>query len=318
MPYTADEIEAIRADLFADDVMYDVETLANLKEDQLIKFFESGGTELPFMAIIGPAMKHSKNPEKTHMVFPEKALLGRPTKMKTAPRHFILKQPMEGPWPASYQVALLANGCFWGSEKGMWRLPGVHSTAVGYAAGYTPNPTYAEVCSAQTGHTEAVQVIFDPGRISFVDILRWFWESHDPTCGMRQGSDVGTQYRSGAYWFDDEQKELILASKAAYEEALGRPITTECAGASDYDQYGEAFYYAEAHHQQYLARPGARPYCSAQPQQVSLPPFESWCPSSALASKHAPRLPEAFWAKHGPKPHCVLKSPDAPIEVGDW
>ena len=135
---------------------------------------------------------------------------------------------------------------------------------------------------------------------------------------MAQGNDVGTQYRSGLYWLNEEQKQLILASKEAYEKALGgRAITTECAAASDYDQYGGCFYYAEDYHQQYLAKPGARPYCSAQPQCVSLPSFESWAPKE-LHETHAPKLPEAFWKKHGPTPHCVINSPDAPIRWGDW
>ena len=212
---------------------------------------------------------------------------------------------MQGPWPEGHKVMIFANGCFWGSEKGAWRLPGggIYATAVGYAAGFTPNPSYEEACSGRSGHTEAVQVVFDPAKISFVDILRWFWESHDPTQGMGQGNDRGTQYRSGVYYADEEQKALIEASKAAYQKALGQAITTEVAAASDYDQ---CFYYGEDYHQQYLAKPGARPYCSAQPRQVPLPPFESWAPKELL-EKHAPKLPEAFWAQHGPKPHCVIK-----------
>lgn len=178
--------------------------------------------------------------------------------------------------------------------------------------------------------------------MSFVDILRWFWEAHDPTSGMGQGNDRGTQYRSGFYWFDDEQKALIEASKAAYGKALGKSITTETAAASDYDKYGGVFYYGEDYHQQargahrhalpppppcrpaashppppqYLAKPMARPYCSAQPQCVSLPPFEEWAPPGL--EHHAPKLPEAFWKRHGPKPHCVIRSPDEPIKWGDW
>jgi len=256
------------------------------------------------------------------MISPEKALKGRQEKMRIAAKHYVLGNQMEGPWPEGHEVCVFANGCFWGSEKGIWRLPtngpgGILTTAVGYAAGFSPNPSYEECCSGMTGHTEAVQVVFDPTKLSFVDILRWFWEAHDPTCGMGQGNDRGTQYRSGFYWFNDEQKALILASKAAYEKALGRTITTECAPAADYDQYGGVFYYGEDHHQQYLAKPGARPYCSAQPQCVSLPPFESWCPKE-LQAKHAPKLPDAFWAKHGPKPHCVIRSPHEPIAWGDW
>ena len=248
------------------------------------------------------------------MVPKERALPGRERKMPVAARHYVLGNPMEGPWPANLKTFVFANGCFWGSEKGIWRLPGggIHSTAVGYAAGYTPNPTYEEACSGLTGHTEAVQVVYDPEKISLVDILRWFWEAHDPTQGMGQGNDRGTQYRSGAYYVDAEQKALIEASKAAYEGAMKAkgfgPITTEVAAASDYAQL---FYYGEDYHQQYLAKPGARPYCSAQPRCVSLPAFESWCPPGL--EHHAPKLPEAFWAQHGPKPHCVINSPDEPI-----
>ena len=160
--------------------------------------------------------------------------------------------------------------------------------------------------------------MYDPEKISFVDIMRFMFEAHDPTAGMSQGNDVGTQYRSGFYWMDDEQKELILAGKAAYEKALGRTITTETAAASDYDQYGGCFYYGENYHQQYLAKPGARPYCSAQPQGVSMPPFEQWCPKE-LQEKHAPKLPEAFWKKHAPGKGCrVVMAPNEPIKWGDW
>eukprot|EP00931_Biecheleriopsis_adriatica_P088253 TRINITY_DN62617_c0_g1_i1.p1 TRINITY_DN62617_c0_g1~~TRINITY_DN62617_c0_g1_i1.p1 ORF type:complete len:301 (-),score=66.62 TRINITY_DN62617_c0_g1_i1:72-974(-) len=267
------------------------------------------------MRILMKVMKKKKEPE---MVKKEDALRGRDTVMKVAEKHYVLGTPMRGPWPEGFQVCVFANGCFWGSEKGVWRLPGggIHSTAVGYAAGFTPNPSYEEACSGRTGHTEAVQVVFDPAKIGLVDILRWFWEAHDPTCGMGQGNDRGTQYRSGLYYFDDEQKQLYEASRNAYQAALqaagkgeGDNITTEIAAASDYT---EIFYYAEDYHQQYLAKPGARPYCSAQPQVVSLPPFESWAPES-LKEKYAPKLPEAFWKQHGPSPHCVIKSPNEPI-----
>lgn len=236
--------------------------------------------------------------------------------MRIADKHFVLGNPMKGPWPAGFKVATFANGCFWGSEKGIWRLPGtgIHSTAIGYCAGSTPNPTYEEVCSGQTGHTEACQVVFDPAKISLTDILRWFWEAHDPCSGMGQGNDRGTQYRSGFFAADEEEMKLIVASRDAYQAALkqsgnDRQITTEIAPAS-------IFYYGEDYHQQYLAKPGARPYCSAQPQCVSLPQFSKWCPEGL--EHHAPKLPEAFWTKHGPTPHCVIKSPDAPIKWGDW
>jgi len=244
------------------------------------------------------------------MVPKSKALPGRSTPLSVSPSHYVLGTPMKGPWPEGFKVAVFANGCFWGSEKGAWRLPfGIHSTAVGYAAGFTPNPTYEEACSGMTGHTEAVQVVYDPSKISFVDIMRWFWESHDPTQGMGQGNDRGTQYRSGFYYFDDEQKALIEHSKLAYEAAIGKKITTEVKAAADFEQ---VFYYAEDYHQQYLAKPGARPYCSAQPLQVSLPDFEKWAPSEL--AHHAPKLPKAFWDLHSPSPHCVIRSPHMPIQ----
>merc|ERR1712151_37661 len=204
----------------------------------------------------------------------------------------------------------------WGSEKGIWRLPGggSHSTAVGYAGGSTPNPNYNEVCGGRTGHTEAVQVVFDPARISLVDILRWFWQSHDPTQGMGQGGDRGTQYRSGLYYFDAEQKQLMEASKLSYGRCLRQagkstgPITTEIRAAADFFKVpGAVFYYAEEYHQQYLAKPGSRKYCSAEPLQVSLPAFDTWAPKGF--DHHAPKLTEAFWRKHAPKQHCVLDAP---------
>lgn len=243
----------------------------------------------------------------TKMVSAEQALRGRTNKMRVSKRHYVLRNPMVGPWPENLKVCVFANGCFWGSEKGAWRLPGggVYTTAVGYAAGFTPNPTYQEVCSGRTGATEAVQVVYDPQKISFIDILRWFWESHDPTQGMGQGNDRGTQYRSGLYYFDEDQHMLIEASLQAYEKALraarkGRgSITTEVRASSD---FVDLFYYAEDDHQQYLAKPGARPYCSAQPLKVSLPPFWEWCPAD-LQEKHAPKLSETFWQKHGLKGH---------------
>lgn len=237
--------------------------------------------------------------------------------MEIAESHYVLKNPMKGPWPEGFQRVVFANGCFWGSEKGAWRLPGAYSTAVGYSAGQVPHPTYREVCSGSTGHTESVQVVFDPAKLSTADVLRWFWESHDPTQGDGQGNDRGTQYRSGLYYFDDEQRQLFEASKNAYEAALkkagkgrGDRITTQIAAAADFE---EIFYYAEDYHQQYLAKPGARPYCSAQPQQVPLPPFAEWAPEGL--EKHAPKLSEDFWGEHAPAPHSVIRAPAAPIET---
>jgi len=205
---------------------------------------------------------------------------------------------------------VFGTGCFWGTEKGFWRFPGVHSTAVGYCAGFTPNATYEEVCSGQTGHNEVVQVVYDPSAISFVDLLRQFWESHDPTQGMGQGNDMGTQYRSGIYYTSAEQKALAEASKQAYQAALAQAgrkqaITSEILECP-------AFYYAEDYHQQYLAKPGSRPYCSAQPTGVSLPDAKSWLPAGLEA--HLSRLPEAFWAQHAPRPGCVIRAPNAPIQ----
>lgn len=250
------------------------------------------------------------------MISPDQAMKGRPQKMAGIDglRHYVLGNKLEEV-PDGFEVAVFGNGCFWGSEKSIWRLPkGIHSTAVGYCAGYTPNPTYNEACSSMTGHTEGFRVVYDPKEISYVDILRMFWESHDPTQYMGQGNDRGSQYRSGAYYFNDDQRRLIEASKAAYEKALGgREIKTEIAAASDYDKYGGLWYFAEPYHQQYLAKPGARPYCSAQPQGVSLPPFETWAPED-LKEKHAPALPEAFWKKHGPVRGCsVVRFNNEPI-----
>jgi len=253
------------------------------------------------------------------MISKEQALPGRQDALRVSQKHFVLGTAMKGPWPAGSQMCVFGNGCFWGSEKGIWRLPGkgIISTAVGYAGGYTPNPTYEEVCSGRTGHTEAVQVVFDPEKISLVDILRWFWESHDPTAGMGQGNDRGSQYRSALYYFDDEQRQLYEASRDAYNGALQkagkRKITTEIAAAADVSGGQELFYYAEDYHQQYLAKPGARPYCSAQPQQVPLPSFDTWAPA-ALQKKFAPFLNEDFWRRYAPKPHCVIQSPNEPIQ----
>jgi peptide-methionine (S)-S-oxide reductase len=185
------------------------------------------------------------------------ALPGRTTPMPVPARHFVNGNPLAGPFPAGLRQAVFALGCFWGAERKFWQLPGVYTTAVGYIAGHTPNPTYEEVCSGRTGHTEAVLVVYDPARISYRELLRTFWEAHDPTQGMRQGNDVGTQYRSGIYWFDDEQRAAATATAADYGARLKAagygPVTTELAAAGP-------FYYAEDYHQQYLAKnPGG--YC---------------------------------------------------------
>lgn len=195
--------------------------------------------------------------KSVQMPKPEDALPGRTEPMPVTNRHSVNGNPLLPPFPAGMQQALFGLGCFWGAERKFWQLPGVYTTAVGYAAGYTPNPTYREVCSGMTGHNEVVLVVFDPARISYTQLLKTFWEAHDPTQGMRQGNDVGTQYRSGIYTFDAEQQQLALASRAQYQTALHAAgygdITTEILPAPP-------FYYAEDYHQQYLAKnPGG--YC---------------------------------------------------------
>jgi peptide-methionine (S)-S-oxide reductase len=180
------------------------------------------------------------------------ALPGRPRPIPTAETHFINGHPLKGPYPQGLETAMFGLGCFWGAERKFWQLgEGVYVTAAGYAAGHTPNPTYEEVCSGQTGHNEVMLVVFDPKKLSYGTLLKTFWESHDPTQGMRQGNDVGTQYRSGIYVFSDAQREAAQASKAAYGQALAArnygPITTEILDAPP-------FYFAEDYHQQYLAK----------------------------------------------------------------
>lgn len=205
--------------------------------------------------------------KKVEMPDPEQALPGRSEAMPVPARHFVLDARLAPPFPEGMALALFGLGCFWGAERKFWQLPGVYSTAVGYAAGFTPNPSYREVCSGLTGHNEVVRVVFDPKRIAYPDLLKVFWEAHDPTQGMRQGNDVGTQYRSGIYVHDEVQRATAEASRAAYQSALeavgkGR-ITTEILAAP-------AFYYAEDYHQQYLAKnPGG--YCGLGGTGVACP-----------------------------------------------
>jgi peptide-methionine (S)-S-oxide reductase len=204
---------------------------------------------------------------KLRMPSPKDALPGRRETMPVPAKHFILGTPLAPPWPAGTAVAMFGMGCFWGAERKFWTTPGVYSTAVGYAAGYTPNPTYEEVCSGGTGHTEVVQVVFDPAKVSYVQLLKVFWDNHDPTQGMRQGNDIGTQYRSGIYTFDDDQQRAAEASKEAFQRALldaaFGAITTEVLPAP-------TFYYAEAYHQQYLGKnPGG--YCGLGGTGVACP-----------------------------------------------
>ena len=195
------------------------------------------------------------------------ALPGRDARMPVPTSHFVNGHRLEPPFPAGVERAMFAMGCFWGAERKFWPLRGVYSTAVGYTAGHTPNPTYREVCSGMTGHTEAVLVVFDPKTIRYEDLLKAFWEDHDPTQGMRQGNDVGTQYRSGVYWYSDAQRRAAEGSRDAYQAVLSKAghgaITTEILSAPE-------FYYAEDYHQQYLAKnPGG--YCGIGGTGVSCP-----------------------------------------------
>jgi len=189
--------------------------------------------------------------KKVKMPSREEALKGRAEKMQVPAKHHVLNAPIEGPYPAGLEKAMFGLGCFWGAEKKFWNLPGVYTTAVGYAAGSTPNPTYREVCTGMTGHNEAVLVVFDPKKITYDDLLKTFWESHDPTQGMRQGNDVGTQYRSGVYYFGEQQRAAAERTRDDYQRALAKAgygaITTEILPAPE-------FYFAEDYHQQYLSK----------------------------------------------------------------
>lgn len=195
------------------------------------------------------------------------ALPGRPQPIATASTHFVSGRPLKGPYPAGMRSIIFALGCYWGAERRFWQVPGVWITAVGNAGGFTPNPTYEEVCSGATGHAEAVLVVFDPAQTSLEALLKVFWESHDPTQGMRQGNDVGTQYRSAIYWTAQEDEALVRASAQAYQQALAArgygPVTTELALAGP-------FYFAEDYHQQYLAK-NPSGYCGLGGTGVTCP-----------------------------------------------
>ncbi len=205
--------------------------------------------------------------DKLAMPNREIALPGRAHAIATAERHFVNGRPLKGPYPEGSEVAYFALGCYWGAERKFWQLPGVWVTAVGNIGGLTPNPTYEEVCSGRTGHAEAVLVVYDPAKVSYEALLKAFFEAHDPTQGMRQGNDTGTQYRSGIYWTSESQRAAAEAAKARYQQALSTQghgaITTEIAEAAD-------FYFAEDYHQQYLAKnPGG--YCRLGGSGVCFP-----------------------------------------------
>lgn len=205
--------------------------------------------------------------KKLSLPSPEEALPGRDEPMPVTNRHDVNGNPIQPPFPKGMELALFGMGCFWGAEKAFWQLPGVFSTAVGYAGGITPNPTYQEVCTGMTGHNEVVRVVYDPKEISYETLLKTFWENHDPTQGMRQGNDVGTQYRSGIYVYNEPQRQLAESSKQVYQKALMEKghgnITTEIIEAPE-------FYYAEDYHQQYLDK-NPRGYCGLGGTQVSFP-----------------------------------------------
>jgi peptide-methionine (S)-S-oxide reductase len=205
--------------------------------------------------------------DRTAMITADRALPGREREMPVPERHFVLGTPLTPPFPDGFQTAVVAMGCFWGAERVFWQTPGVYTTAVGYAGGFTPNPTYEEVCSGSTGHTEAVLVVFDPALTSYEEILRLFWENHNPTQGMRQGNDVGTQYRSAIFYGDDGQRAIAERTRDAYAASLAAAghgqITTEIAPAGP-------FYYAEEYHQQYLAK-NPNGYCGLGGTGVSCP-----------------------------------------------
>jgi peptide-methionine (S)-S-oxide reductase len=205
--------------------------------------------------------------KKTEMPAPERALPGREQPMPVPDTHFVLGTPLKPPFPEDTERVIFGMGCFWGAERGFWETRGVYTTAVGYAGGYTPNPTYEEVCSGRTGHAEVVLVVFRPAEVSYDELLRIFWEGHDPTQGMRQGNDVGTQYRSAVYATSEAQRDAAVASRDRYQERLreaGYPgITTEIREAPE-------FYYAEDYHQQYLAK-NPNGYCGLGGTGVSCP-----------------------------------------------
>ncbi|RKG51201.1 peptide-methionine (S)-S-oxide reductase MsrA [Corallococcus sp. AB011P] len=207
------------------------------------------------------------SPKKSRLPTPQEALPGRPQEMPVPQKHTVLGTPLKGPVPEGFETAVFGMGCFWGVERKFWQVPGVYSTAVGYAGGLTPNPTYEEVCSGLTGHNEVVRVVFDPAKVTYAQLLKVFWENHDPTQGMRQGNDAGTQYRSGIYFANDAQKRAAEETRQAYQAALNAKglgdITTEVLPAP-------AFYYAEDYHQQYLQKnPGG--YCGVGGTGVSCP-----------------------------------------------
>lgn len=226
--------------------------------------------------------------------------------MKVSKSHYVLKSRVHEPFPDGIESCVFATGCFWGTEKMFWRVPGVYATSTGYIAGANEHPTYEEVCSGRTGHAECVRVAFDPKVVGFADLLAMHWACHDPTQGNRQGNDAGTQYRSGIYCSNMEQLKMAQSSREAYQSALNealkkREITTEIKGP------GDVFYFAEDYHQQYLAKPGSRPYCSAEPTGVKMP--LKWLEANGA------KFGMGYWEKYGPRPGCTIGVPNAPVTL---
>jgi peptide-methionine (S)-S-oxide reductase len=250
------------------------------------------------------------------MVTRETALKGRDKAIVDLSKtvHYVLKTPLipKGNDKDGWQTeegkplrrAVFATGCYWGSEKSFWKMPGVYSTTVGSCGGFTPNPEYEEVCTGQTGHAESVQVFWDPAKLAFADLVRQHLQSHDPTQGFGQGNDRGTQYRSGIYPTSEEDFEVAKAAAKAYEKVLGRKVTTEIVYPPP------PYYYAEEYMQGYLAKPGSRPYCSAQPQGIDLPPYQEWLPAGATP----PKLSQKYWDKYAPVEGCVIRDTHAQIK----
>jgi len=279
--------------------------------NKLSRSLLTGGLILSFslLGYIGLSVKqYSGMGGSSTMIKRQDAVKGTDKEEVLNEPHFVLKTNLRPPYPDGHKTLVVATGCYWGAEKGFWRLPGVYSTAVGYCGGFTKNPTYQQACSGDTGHSEAVLIVYDEKKIGYVDLLRQFWECHDPTQFMGQGGDQGTQYRSCVFPNNDVELKLTESSRDAYSKALGgKKIHTQISLMSE----AGPFYFAHQEFQQYLARPGSRQYCSAQPQGVSLPAYETWKPEGVEG--YEPKLSEAFWKAHGPKPHCTIKGPNEQI-----
>lgn len=221
--------------------------------------------------------------------------------------HYVLKKPLAPPLVEPIRKLIVATGCYWGSEKSFWRMPGVVSTAVGNCGGTVENPSYEYVCTGQTGHAESVIVFYDSTKVSFTDLIRQFLQSHDPTQGDGQGNDRGTQYRSALFLDNEVEVKVAKAAIQQYEKQIGKKITTEVRCPAP------PFYYAEDYMQQYLAKPGSRPYCSAMPTGIQLAPYEEWAPKD-VPEEYAPKLGEDYWSKYGPVKGCVIRDPHEQIK----